>query len=125
MVLIERIEMVIASANSITPFYLEKVQKLIKAGVKLDLQDKYGYTALIIAYRYSNNGSSPETVQELINAGAKLDIQEKQIIAPPTIDTYIPIRRKSSPIIIKEKEKDNPYDAFEPFKQLIQFQTLT
>jgi ankyrin repeat protein len=48
------------------------VQLLVRGGAALDVQDKYGYTALILAQRYGRL----EAVQELVRAGATLDVQD-------------------------------------------------
>ena len=51
--------------------YTATAEALIKAGANLDLQDKNGNTALIVAARYGRTA----TVEALIKAGANLDLQ--------------------------------------------------
>jgi len=56
--------------------YETDIEKLIKLGAKLNIQDAEGWTALILAARYSKESSTEKTVQMLIDAGADLNIQE-------------------------------------------------
>jgi ankyrin repeat protein len=53
------------------------VKMLIDAGANLDIQNKYGSTALIFAADNSNHTSTENTVKMLIDAGANLDIQDE------------------------------------------------
>jgi ankyrin repeat protein len=54
-----------------------QVQDLIQAGVDVNLQDKNGSTALMMAVHNSNTSSSEEVVKMLIDAGADVNIQNK------------------------------------------------
>jgi|GEM_PF-2930105 len=51
---------------------ITKVQELIAQGVDLNVQDEYGYTALIWAASYSN----PDIAKVLLDAGADKTIQD-------------------------------------------------
>lgn len=51
---------------------ITKVQELIAQGVDLNVQDEYGYTALIWAASYSN----PDIAKVLLNAGADDEITD-------------------------------------------------
>ena len=59
----------------------ETVQKVIDDAVKvgsLNSQDADGWTPLMLASRFSREGSSIDTVKAIINAGADLDIREEK-----------------------------------------------
>jgi ankyrin repeat protein len=51
---------------------ITKIQELIDQGVDLNVQDEYGYTALIWAASYSN----PDMVKLLLDAGADDEITD-------------------------------------------------
>jgi ankyrin repeat protein len=51
---------------------ITKVQELIAQGVDLNVQDEYGYTALIWAASYSN----PDIAKVLLDAGADDEITD-------------------------------------------------
>ena len=51
---------------------ITKVQELIAQGVDLNVQDEYGYTALIWTASYSN----PDIAKVLLDAGADKTIQD-------------------------------------------------
>ena len=53
------------------------VKYLVEKGANLDLQDKDGWNALMIASLYSNTDSSIDTVKYLVEKGANLDLQDK------------------------------------------------
>ena len=50
---------------------------LIDAGANCNLQQNSGYTALMLAARYSSTDSSEGTVKMLIDASANLNLQQK------------------------------------------------
>lgn len=50
---------------------------LIDTGADLNLRNSDGWSALILASRYSDNDSTENTVRMLIEAGAELDLQDK------------------------------------------------
>lgn len=56
---------------------VDGLKRLIEEGVDIDVQNKNGYTALMLASWDSNKSSNIETVQLLIQSGANLDIQNK------------------------------------------------
>ena len=56
---------------------LDILRILIEAGADINLQTMTGWTALMIASRYTNENSTEGTVEILIKAGANLNIQNK------------------------------------------------
>lgn len=52
------------------------INKFIKAGADINLQNKYGYTALMYCASNSNNTSTEKTVELLIKLGANVNLQD-------------------------------------------------
>ncbi len=66
-----------ASRNSNTDSNIETVKLLIEAAANLNLQEKDGWTALMMAIENSDTDSNVETFKLLIEAGADLNLQSK------------------------------------------------
>ena len=63
----------IAAINS-SIYNLETVKMLLKNGADVNSTDNIGWTALMMAARYSNKKSSLETVRLLLDKGANIDL---------------------------------------------------
>lgn len=75
--------------NACSLCYVEIVKVLIKNGANLDVQDKYGKTALMHAVTsYNDNISRYIIVKMLIEAGAGVDILDKFGRTPLMMSTY-------------------------------------
>ena len=55
---------------------IKRINQLLDEGVDINIRDSNGWTALMVASRYSNNGSSLDTVRLLLDRGTDINIQE-------------------------------------------------